>query len=99
VVPGGPAARGRKVPLAVVVNEVEGVLHGLARGAEEAGHFEGARLEVFAAAPVLAVNGGAVERPQVAALVVLGEDEDVGDGGVVEIAELALGKVDPRGAR
>ena len=79
VVPRGPAAGGREVPLAVVVDYVEGVLHALARGRHESRDLHGARLEVFAAAPVLAVDCGTVERPEIAARVEFGEDEHVGD--------------------
>ncbi len=99
VVPRRPAAGGREVPLAVVVDFVEGVLDAFARGLHEARNLHGARLKVFAAAPVLPVDCGAVERPQIAVRIVFGEDEHVGDGRVVEVGELFLREFDFGSAR
>jgi hypothetical protein len=55
-----------------------------------------ARLEILAAAPELAIAGGAVEDPEIAGGIVFGEDQDEGEGRVEKVFERFLGKMDLR---
>ena len=72
---------------------MEGVFYALSRGLHESRDLHGAGLEVFAAAPVLAVDRWTIECPQIAARVEFGQDEHVGDRRIVEIGQLLLWEV------